>query len=66
MSDIAIHKLFDPDYVADILGVSSGTLTVWRSTGRVNLPFVKVGRKVMYRPEDVQSFIEHRTMAHTA
>ena len=33
------------------------TLAVWRCTGRFNLPFVKVGRAVRYRREDVEAFI---------
>jgi excisionase family DNA binding protein len=47
--------------VANILGVTEGTLAVWRCTKRYQLPFVKIGRKIFYRSEDVQSFIESRT-----
>lgn len=57
--------LIAPKAVAALLGISAGTLTVWRSTARYHLPYVKVGRRVMYRPEDVQAFIEHRTLTHT-
>jgi len=66
MSNEALSNLLEPTSVANILGVSPGTLSVWRCSGRQNLPFVKVGRKVMYKPEDVQNFIERRTLAHTA
>jgi len=66
MNKFEIKDLLPPNNVSDILGVSLGTLTVWRSTGRVDLPFVKVGQKVMCKPEDAQSFIERRTLAHTA
>jgi len=65
MSNTAIHQLLSPNHVSSILGVSPGTLTVWRCTGRVGLPFVKVGRKVMYRPEDIQNFINSQTLFHT-
>lgn len=47
--------------VANILGVTEGTLAVWRCTKRYQLPFVKIGRKIFYRSEDVQSFVESRT-----
>ncbi|MBD3619663.1 MAG: helix-turn-helix domain-containing protein [Chromatiales bacterium] len=57
--------LLPPDEVAEILGVSTGTLMVWRSTGRYNLPFVKVGGRVRYRRADVEHFINSRTMEHT-
>lgn len=52
--------LLTPQKTADELGVTTGTLAVWRSTGRYKLPFVKVGRKVMYRAEDIQSFVQSR------
>lgn len=61
-----INKLLTPEHAAEILGISEGTLNVWRSTGRYDLPFVKVGSKVLYRPEDIQAFIERRTHQHTA
>ena len=62
---IPLQSLIPPDQAAQTLGISPGTLQVWRSTGRYKLPFVKVGGRVMYRPEDVQAFIERRTMDHT-
>jgi hypothetical protein len=46
--------------VADILGVTEGTLAVWRCTKRYCLPFVKIGRKIFYRSEDVKAFVESR------
>lgn len=46
---------------AAALGVSKGTLAVWRSTGRYNLPFVKCGRLVRYRVGDILDFLEART-----
>lgn len=63
---LRLHQLISPEQVAEILGISSGTLQVWRSTGRYNLPFVKCGGRVMYRTEDIQAFIDRRTMAQTA
>ncbi|RLW64044.1 MAG: DNA-binding protein [gamma proteobacterium symbiont of Stewartia floridana] len=60
-----LQTLIPPGQAAQTLGISIGTLQVWRSTGRYNLPFVKVGGRVMYRTEDVQSFIERRTIDHT-
>lgn len=50
---------------ASILGVSPGTLSVWRSTGRYNLRYVKVGRMVRYRAGDVREFLESRIRNHT-
>ncbi|MBA2654418.1 MAG: helix-turn-helix domain-containing protein [Gammaproteobacteria bacterium] len=60
-----LEKLLTPQEAAHILGISAGTLEVWRSTGRYDLRYIKVGRRVMYRAQDVQAFIEKRSMSHT-
>lgn len=57
----AIDDLVDPNTAAQILGVSAGTLSVWRSTGRYAIPFVKVGRLVKYRRSVIELWIETRT-----
>jgi len=46
---------------AKILAVSPRTLATWRSVGRYRLRFVKVGRSVRYRLEDIEDFIERRS-----
>lgn len=43
---------------AEMLGVQPATLTNWRCTKRYNLPYVKYGRKIFYRREDVEAFID--------
>lgn len=53
--------LLDDNAAAAILDVSPGTLSVWRSTGRYALPFVKIGRKVRYRRADLMAWLEKRT-----
>ena len=58
-------RLLTEDQTAAILQVSAGTLSVWRSTGRYNLPFVKIGRKVRYRAGDLRQFMESRLKTHT-
>lgn len=58
------HLLDDID-TGNALDVSPGTLAVWRSTGRYNLPYVKMGRKVRYRVGDLRAFIESRAKTHT-
>lgn len=60
-TQLKFEPLLDPDQVAEILGVSTKTLNVWRCTGRYNLPFVKVGSRVRYRRADVEAFLERRT-----
>jgi len=53
--------LLDDIAAAALLDVSPGTLSVWRSTGRYNLPFLKIGRKVRYRRADLEAWLERRT-----
>lgn len=55
------RDLVDDKAAAEILDTNPGTLSVWRSTGRYALPFVKVGRKVRYRVSDLEAWIEKRT-----
>lgn len=44
--------------VADLLGVRPHTLAVWRSSRKVPLLYVKVGKAVRYRRVDVESFLQ--------
>ena len=54
-------KLLGEKEAAEILGVTPGTLQVWRSTGRYAIPFIKVGRLVKYRPDVLEIWLESRT-----
>lgn len=46
---------------AQILNISPGTLSVWRSTGRHALPFVKVGGSVRYSRKGLELWLAART-----
>ncbi len=54
------RDLIDEKQAAEHLTVSPGTLSVWRSTCRYNLPFVKVGRAVRYRIADLDAWLATR------
>lgn len=54
-------KLLNEKQAAEHLTVSPGTLSVWRSTGRYNLPFIKVGSMVRYRLSDLDAWISARS-----
>lgn len=58
--------LLDEAQAARALNVARGTLSVWRSTGRWNLRFTKIGRSVRYRVGDLLDFIERRTRSNGA
>ena len=57
--------LLTPSEAADLLGVREQTLAVWRCTGRHELPFVKVGRRVKYRASDLEKWLLDRTAVST-
>jgi excisionase family DNA binding protein len=59
-------ELLSPDQAAATIDVTSGTLSVWRSTGRYGIPFIKIGRKVRYRKSDLLAWLESRTRASGA
>ncbi|WP_380055566.1 helix-turn-helix domain-containing protein [Falsihalocynthiibacter sp. SS001] len=60
MTNIFPKNLMTPDEVATYLSVSVETLNVWRCTKRYDLPYVKAGRLVRYRIEDVNAFVASR------
>ena len=51
-SSKSLSPLVGAKKAAELLNVSVGTLAVWRCTGRVNLPYIKIGRSVKYRVGD--------------
>lgn len=55
----------DEKTAAAALGVQATTLSVWRSSGRYGLPFIKAGRSVKYRISDLAEFIARRTACNT-
>jgi len=53
-------NLLNTKETAKLLRVKEGTLRMWRSVKRYNLPYIKIGGKVFYRMEDIQAFIDNR------
>ena len=58
----AVSDLLDEKEAADFLKLASNTLSVWRSTKRYPLPYVRVGRCVRYRRADLEKFIAENTV----
>lgn len=55
-----IEALLDPAQAAAILGVQVETLNTWRCTKRYPLPYIRVGRRIRYREEDIMAFLASR------
>ena len=54
-------ELMSRKEAAAYLGLAEQTLAIWKTTGRYNLPVIKVGRLVKYRKSDLDRFITTRT-----
>ena len=59
----AANDLLSPQETAELLGTTPGVLSVWRTTRCYPLRYITVGPSVRYRLEDVQAFIESRTIS---
>lgn len=55
------QNLMDTAALALFLNIPKSTLSKWRSTGEVYIPFTKIGNAVRYSPEDVNQWIENNT-----
>jgi hypothetical protein len=65
LSDLPADSRLTPLQAAQILNISKDTLQIWRSTGRHNLPYVKVGGRVNYRVGDIRDWLTRRSRTHT-
>ena len=54
-------ELITAKEAAKMLGVNVGTLATWRYKKRYDLGYVKVGKAVRYRRQDIHAFIAERT-----
>lgn len=54
---ITTSKLLNREQAANFLGVRPQTLACWACSARYSLPFVRIGRRVMYRISDLEQFI---------
>ena len=59
-----MDRLLDTKTVADMTGISQGTLENWRTTGR-GMRYVKYGQVVRYRLSDVERWIDAHTVTPT-
>lgn len=51
---------------AAMLGVSTGTLEVWRCTNRYSVPYVRLGRAIRYSPAALRAWIAARAVNSAA
>jgi predicted DNA-binding transcriptional regulator AlpA len=57
------QQLLTAKEVAKQLGVTTTTLAIWRYRGMRDLPWVKLGnRMIRYRVQDVEAYVRERTV----
>jgi hypothetical protein len=49
--------VLDNEQAATYLGLAGSTLTTWRCTREVQIPFVRLGRRIVYRLTDLDAFL---------
>jgi excisionase family DNA binding protein len=54
---LAKDELLTTAQVAEILGLSEGTLSTWRCTRQEEVPYLKIGRCVRYKRSDVEAWV---------
>lgn len=55
---MSTQRLLSAEEAADRLGIAPSTLARWRQNGSPELPFARIGGRVLYRPEDIEAFME--------
>ncbi len=56
-----MEKLLTSEETAQVLGVSDNALRIWRSRGKGPRAY-KYGRRVMYRREDLEAWLETKAL----
>ena len=57
----SLSPLLDPNQAAEFLGVTPGTLAVWRVTRKVEIPYVKIGSAVRYTKPALLEHVRNNT-----
>lgn len=59
-------RLLREQEVAELLDVPRATLATWRSRWSDRLPFIRLGRSIRYRPQDVEAYLAAQTRRSTS
>lgn len=59
--DLKSDLLLNTADTAIVLDIPEATLTKWRSTGEVRLPFIRIGRGIRYNTADLRIWLQENT-----
>ena len=57
----AEKQLLTPKELSKLIGISAGTLAVWRTNKNPDIPYTKLGGKVMYHIDDINDWLQSNT-----
>lgn len=60
-----IHSNLSAEQTAELLGIAKSTLSKMRLSGE-GPTFIKMGRRVAYRPDDIQAWLASRRRLSTS
>ena len=53
-----MHNYISSKEAAELLGIHPTTLQVWRHRNKINIPYIKVGRAVLYNLDDIENYLQ--------
>lgn len=56
-------ELLNETEAARIIRITPGTLRAWRSRGGPAIPYIRIGRSIRYRLEDLKAFVDANRVA---
>lgn len=62
LDDLPDGQMLDTEQAAQAIGSNPATMSVWRCTKRVIIPYHKIGRRVVYKAGDLKKFMQARTI----
>lgn len=60
-----LNRLLSRDEAATYLNIAPKTLANWASTGKVQIPYHKIGKRVLYKISDLETYLDSVRMLHT-
>jgi len=66
LSNLHNDVLVDTDLAGKILSIPAKTLVRWRSSGEVQIPFIRINRHIRYRTIDLLAYIESHSHHKTS
>jgi excisionase family DNA binding protein len=66
MSNSNSSTLLTRDEAAAYLHIAPKTLANWASTGKVLIPYHKIGKRVLYKLSDLELYLDSVKMLHTS